>query len=104
MLGRRCGTRDLIACVTSIRHSTIIQPYRIAIPNPAGERTRDSAGEGSAPLPPVFTNPFYDLVLLSEAPPNGLTIHAQWREPKHRKNINGKNTGSRRSHKTSLGF
>ena len=43
-------TRHLIACLTSVRHSIIIQPCRIAIPNPAGERRRDSAGEGSAPL------------------------------------------------------
>jgi hypothetical protein len=38
------STRASIAYVTSIRHSITIQPYRIAIPNPAGERTRDSAG------------------------------------------------------------
>ena len=64
---RRSGKGDVIACLTSSHPLITIQPCRIAIPNPAGERTRDSAGEGSAPLPRRNHRSFQNSVMLSEA-------------------------------------
>ena len=65
---RRCDTRDLIACVTLICYSMPSNPGKLPSRIPDGERMREGAGEGSAPLPPQCSpNPFYDLVMLSEA-------------------------------------
>jgi hypothetical protein len=88
-------------CVTSIHHSITIQPQRVAIPNPAAERTRDSAGEGSAPLPLQVSTTLLRSCHAERSATKWHRLSAyNSAQPKHPENVLRNKYASRRSHET----